>query len=220
MISYAKIRPLAYIVNIYFLSLSLAVDLHNYTVPLSNGKWLALKCCISIAESSLISGIESLRSPNSNLTLKLITYALGIQISTCSINSTLPPVPSGANATLIDATSYLNTPLFNKIPQLLLSNPPTSMQELEIGKQSFGASLTSVFHFNDSRTFQGKVFSTISAPIDALQWVALTTTVVNATLKEAYCVQTAGGLVPLQCDGNLYDKIIASPYAAQYWFYG
>jgi len=38
MISYAKIRPLAYIVNIYFLSLSLAVDLSNYTVPLSNGK--------------------------------------------------------------------------------------------------------------------------------------------------------------------------------------
>jgi len=168
--------------------------------------------------------METLRSPSSNLTLKLITYALGIQISTCSINSTLPPVPSGTNATLIDATPYLNNNnLFNKIPQLLLSNLSTSMQELlgpEIGKQSFDASLTSMFHFNDSRTFQGRVFDTMRAPIDAPQWVALTTTVVNATLKEAYCVQTAGGLVPLQCDGKLYDMILVSPYAAQYWFYG
>jgi len=38
MIFYAKIRPLAYIVNICFLNLSLAADLSIYPVPLSNGK--------------------------------------------------------------------------------------------------------------------------------------------------------------------------------------
>ena len=150
MISYAKIRPLAYIVNIYFLSLSLAVDLSNYTVPLSNGKWLVPKCCISITESSLVSGMETLRSPSSNLTLKLITYALGIQISTCSINSTLPPVPSGTNATLIDATPYLNNNnLFNKNSSVAALKP-INLNARAIGSRDRQTVLWCILDFNVS----------------------------------------------------------------------
>ncbi len=52
MMFYAKIRALAYIVNIYFLSLSLAADLSSYTVPLSTGKWLAVKFYFPITERS------------------------------------------------------------------------------------------------------------------------------------------------------------------------
>jgi len=229
MMFYAKFRPLVYIVNVYFLSLSLAADLSSYTVPLSNDKWLALKCYILITESSLISGMETLRSPSSNLTLKLITYALGTQNYACPRNSTLPPVPRGANATLIDATPYLNSTIFNTIPKILLSIPSTSLQEHfgpEISNQPFDASLTSTIYFSDSRTFQGRVFDTVRASSnysvgnDAIDWVALTTTVENATLKEVYCVRTAGGKSPLQCDEKWYEVLFVVPYAAQCWFYG
>ncbi len=173
--------------------------------------------------------METLRSPSSNLTLKIITFALGTQIYACPPNSTLPPVPNGANATLTDATLLLNSSIFNTIPKMLLSNPSTSLQKLygpEIGNQSFDASLTSTIYFSDSRTFRGRVFDTARAPsnysfgYDAIDWVALTTTVANATLKEVYCVQTAGGKSPPQCDGSSSEVLNVVPFAAQYWFYG
>jgi len=186
-----------------------------------------LKGCISITESSLVSGIETLRSPTSNLTLKLITFALGSQFYLCPANSTSSPIPNGTNATLIDATPYFNNILFDKIPLLLLAYTPTTVHEKfgpEIGKQVLGGSLTSSFQLNDFSTFQGRVFETIRAPNpnDDLDWVAITTTVVNSTLKEVYCVQTAAGLISpsQQCDVSPYDAVITRPYAAEYWFYG
>jgi len=185
-----------------------------------------------ITEIFLLSGMETLRSPSSNLSLKFITYALGTRNYACSPNSTLPPVPIGSNAKFVNATKDIDKDYFYRVPQLLIStetSPSTSFLEQfgsVIGNESSDASLLSTIYLNDLNIFQGRVFSTASAysnystERNATDWVALTTMVDDSTVKEVYCVQTAGEQIPLQCGGLGGELMKMVSFAAQYWFYG
>jgi len=155
----------------------------------------------------------------------------GTQNYTClSSSSFLPAVPNGANAVLLDATPFLNPSgysiIFNGVPSLLLTRPETFV-ERQVGRHYFNTPSIAMFDVQEFGTFQGSVFDSVRAPWNAsigstedraTDWLTLTTTKENSTLKQVYCVQTAGGKPPENCASE--PKDIAVVYAAQCWFYG
>jgi len=84
-----------------------------------------------------------------------------------------PPVPSGANATLMNATQvaeYFNTSLWpsvydDSITEMLLdTNLNATSFGLEVSNMSLDASLSSTIYFKDFGTSKGRAFNTTRAP--------------------------------------------------------
>ncbi len=193
-------------------------------------------CYIPTTENNFISGNSTLPGPSKELILKHVTLVHGTQNYTCISNLTRSrAIPNGANAIILSGIPFLNSlgypDVFNNIPHLLVSLSPMFVEVLvdvnSIGRLHFDTPSTASFDIPGFGTFQGTVTDTVSAPWSAsvgqtgdraTDWVALTTTANNSTLKQVYCVQTAGGKPPENCAGE--PNQIAVVYAAQCWIYG
>lgn len=191
---------------------------------------------ILITENNFISGNSTLPTPSKGLILKLVTLVHGTQNYTCTSNLTgYRAIPNGANAVILSGDPFLNSEdyprSFNQIPQFLTTQPQTYVRGLidvgGIGRLDFDTPSTANFDIKGFGPFQGNVTDTVSAPWDAsvgqegepaTDWVTLTIAADNSTLKQVYCVQTAGGKSTEYCTGK--DNKKAFGYAAQCWFYG
>lgn len=198
----------------------------------------AASLAVGEAQRSPNLGTASLPPPPNNFKVQAITLGRGIQNYTCESNSTAPPKPIGAIATLYDATPFLSflptaegDDLLALLPSFLVSLNPDNLNSAFLpvqGHHWFDAKGTPVFDLGELGFFKGKKNANISAPHDsfkgpynqgvgAVDWLKLCPVPGTYKLNRTYRVETAGGKPPATCEGQ--PEAIQVEYAAQYWFF-
>jgi len=178
---------------------------------------------------------QTLLAVTTGLKPQFVGLGMGVQNYTCSAAGTY--VSAGAVATLLDASCFVNTPLFTKLPSLASAVSQRSAATASIAKLIGKSPFTLGNHF-----FVGNAAGGISPEFDFtasqksatdfviaaktgnlaspagktnVDWLMLNK-VSGGIGTQVFRVDTNGGQPPASCTPG--SALISVPYAANYWF--